>query len=316
MKKKEKPLVSIICTSFNHEVFIPASLESILKQTYDQLEVILIDNGSMDNSQVLLKEWQEKNQGRFPIKVIFREQAINYCKSFNEGFDLVSGKYFVDLSTDDILLPEHIALSVDKLEENPLASAAFSDAIIISQKRRRNFFPRTAQGTLKVKVDEGWIYEKVVATHHILSSTMMMRSQSFQLLGKYDENLEYEDFDIIVRMAREFPIVFSDHIGVEKHEHPTSFSNEQYQAKTSRMLPSTLRVCQKIARMNRRKSEDEALLVRVFYEWRQALASANFEVAEGFLQLSGELAGKGLLFKFYKGWTKGRWDISGLINKG
>lgn len=314
MKYTGNPLVSLICTSFNHEAFIPNALRSIIDQTYDKLEVILIDNGSQDKSQKLLKSWQEENKERFVIKLILRNQTINYCKSFNEGFDLSQGKYFIDFSTDDALFPEHISRCVAKLEAIPSASAVFSDAFVLNKNKKQTFFPRTSAGKLKNPIEEGWIYEKVVASHHILSSAMMMRSEKFKSLGKYDEALAYEDFDIIVRMAREYPIVFSDHIGVDKLDHPDSFSKEQYRTRTSRILPSTLRICQKIAKMNRSESENQALLKRVMYEWRQALISANFKVAEGFLQLASQLSAAGLLFRFYKRWTKSQWDISIWLN--
>ncbi|TVP53010.1 MAG: glycosyltransferase [Mongoliibacter sp.] len=310
LKTAEKPLVSIICTSFNHEEFIVEALRSIQEQTYVPIEVILIDNGSKDSSQKLLQDWQKNASKNLEVKSIIRSQTINYCKSFNEGFNLCNGKYFLDFSTDDFLLPEHVSNCVEKLEANPTSSAVFSDAYIISQNKKKSFYARSRQGDLKIPVAEGWVYEKVVASHHILSSTMMIRSAYFEDLGRYDESLAYEDFDIIVRMARKYPIVFSNHLGVKKNEHPASFSREQYRAKTSRMLPSTLLVCQKIFEMNKSASENKALMKRVFYEWRQALISSNFKVAFGFLELSEKLSAKGGLHLLYSYWTKSQLDLS------
>lgn len=78
------------------------------------------------------------------------------------------------------------------------------------------------------------------------------------------------------------------------------------------MLPSTLKVCQKIKKMNRRPKEDKALLRRILFETKHALLSANFEIARGFISLGRELGAKGLKFSLYNSWANMKMDISGL----
>src|SRR5690606_24064535 len=96
--------------------------------------------------------------------------------------------------------------------------------------------------------------------------------------GGHDEDLSYEDFDIIVRLARNYLFVFNEYIGVKKRLLENSFSSKQYSIRNSVMLPSTLKICRKIQLMNRSHRENNALKFRVMFETKHALASANFDV--------------------------------------
>lgn len=316
MEVSEFPLVSIICTGFNHEDYIELALNSVLAQNYPKIELILVDNGSKDKTKEIMEQWSFDKRSKIPVKIIFRLDSLPYCASFNDAFRLSKGKYFIDLSGDDALLPDHIKYSVSTLENNPDAALCFSDAYLKKPGAQlKTFYQRDQKGKLQDPIIQGDVYEKMVSKHIILSVTMMVRSDSFKSMGMYDESLSYEDFDIMVRMARDYPLVFSDHIGVVKNIHSGSLSAGQYRAKNSIILPSTLKVCQKIKAMNRCKDEDHALKERVMYELKHALFSANFEVAEGFLDLAKSLGASGMKFWLFKLWGRSQWDMSNLYSK-
>ncbi|WP_291789191.1 glycosyltransferase family A protein [Cecembia sp.] len=309
----ESPLLSIICTVFNQEAFLTQCLAGIAGLSYPNLEIFLVDNGSSDDSRAILKDWVDKNRSNFTISTIFRDLDMPYCQSFNQVLAQVNGKYLIDLSGDDILQTQHAIKSITRLEENPLAALSFSDAFLYKEGIKKSFYPRDHQGRLKSPVIEGELYEVLVARHHVLSVTMVLRTDFIKEVGGYDESLAYEDFDIQVRLARKHPFVFSDHIGLIKTIHPKAFSAAQYKRYRSVMLPSTLKICQKIQKMNRTRGEDEALKKRLKYELKHALFSANFEVADGFLDLLEDLnnVGQSSLF-IYKKWLRYQWDFSGI----
>ena len=316
MEVSEFPLVTIICTAFNHEVYIEQALDSVLAQDYPKLELIIVDNASQDRTKKIIENRTLVNPNKIPIQKIFRVDPLPYCASFNDAFLLSKGKYFIDLSGDDSLQPDHIRYSVDKLESNPDAVICFSDAYLKKGKGQlKTFYPRDKEGHLQSTVMQGDLYEKLVKMHMILSVTMMVRSESFKSIGMYDESLSYEDFDIMVRLAREHPFIFSDHIGVVKNIHSKSLSSGQYRTRNSIMLPSTLKVCYKIKAMNRTEGEDKALKERVIFELKHTLFSANFDVAEGFLELAKSLGASGLVFWIFRMWAKNQWDISGFYSK-
>ncbi|RPA66798.1 glycosyltransferase family 2 protein [Cyclobacteriaceae bacterium YHN15] len=316
MEVSEYPLVSVICTGFNHEDYIEQALNSVLAQNYPKLEFILVDNGSTDKTKEIMEKWSFENRSKIPVKIIFRLDPLPYCVSFNDAFRLSKGKYFIDFSGDDAMLPDHIRNSVSTLANNPEAVICFSDAYLKKPGAQlKTFYQRDRKGELQDPVIQGNVYEKIVSKHIILSVTMVVRSDSFKSIGMYDESLSYEDFDIMVRLARDHPFVYSDHIGVVKNIHSRSLSAGQYRAKNSILLPSTLKVCHKIKEMNRSKDEDNALKDRVMYELKHALFSANFEVAEGFLDLAKVLGASGLRFWLFNFWGRRKWDMSNLYTK-
>lgn len=303
------PLVSIICTSYNHGQFIEEALDSVFNQTYTHIQLIVIDNSSEDNSAERIRNWMGRNFG--DIRTIFHEKTINYCKAFNQALDLSAGKYVIDLSGDDVLLEGHVKTAVDALEQSG-SGVYFSNAYLEKREGRslRPFYPTNRKGQILEEIPSGDVYEVAIRRALICTPTMVFRAELLKQEGGYDEDLVYEDFDIIIRMARKYHFVFSPYIGVRKRILKISFSAGQYQVKTSAMLPSTFKVCIKIAEINRTEPEDQALRFRVMFEAKHALLSANFDVADGFLELAKKIGVRGLRFRLYQSWVRKRLNVS------
>ena len=306
------PLVSVICTSYNHEAYIQEALDSLLVQDYPAIELLIIDNGSKDGSKQKIEEWLAIHGHKLPAKTFFHSDTLPYCLSFNLALFSSSGQYVIDLAGDDALLPMHVQQSVIALQQRSEAAACFSDVLIVKNNTSKTYYQRNTLGQLLQKVKDGDLYRHIVASNVLLSVSLVLDAEKLKGMGGYDPDLAYEDFDILVRLSRSFPFVFSDHIGVKKRILPNSFSSEQYRARNSRMLPSTLAICRKIHAMNRTEEEKEALRVRILFELKHALASANFEVAKGFIELGTFLGIKGWEWSFFSFWAKKKWDLSAL----
>lgn len=307
------PLVSIILTAFNQSSFIEETLDSLKNQDYPNLEIFIVDNGSTDNTKQKIIDWLERNKPSFEFSTIFRNEKMPYCQSFNQVFLKSKGKYFIDLSGDDVILPGHISSSVSKLIQAIGAACCFSDVLMVYPNgKSKTFYKRTSDGHLKQRVKIGDVYSTIIGKSAISSVSLLFDSSIFAREGGYDENLTYEDFDIMVRLARNYQFVFSNHIGIKKRIHSKSFAAGQYLPKKSEMLPSTLKVCQKIKKMNRKPKEDQALVKRVLFEAKHALWSANFESARGFISLAKNLGAKGLKMSIFAAWASIKIDISGL----
>lgn len=304
------PLVSIICTCYNHGEYIQEALDGVADQKHFPLELIIIDNGSRDDSVKKIRNWIQSNQQRIRIKTLFHPQTLNYCRSFNMGLAMIKGKYVIDLSGDDVLLPGHVAMAVNTLEYNP-DSVYFSNALLeVEHKPFSTFYPIDKENKRQTEVVSGNIYEQVIQRTILCPPTLVFSTQMLLNEGGYDEGLSYEDFDIIVRLARKYDFVFNEHIGVKKRILKSSFSARQYKIRSSVMLPSTLKVCYKIRDMNRTRQEDKALANRVMFEAKHALASANFDAAAGFLDLAEDIGVKGVSFSLFRIWEKTRLDLS------
>lgn len=313
LKMEITNLVTVICIAYNQEQWIEETLESVRSQDYYAKELIVVDNGSTDSTAEIIRNWVNKSSNQFPVEMVFHDQMQPYCQLFNQVLANVNSHYSVDLSGDDVLYPEHLSASIRELKIVPYAAFVFSDAYILDQKGEvKTFYKRNIGGELIEEIELSNIYETLIHRNFICSPTVVFNTAILRKEGGYDESLYYEDFDIQIRLSRNHPVVFSDHIGVLKRKHSKSMSSEQYQSYHSKMLPSTVKVCSKIQGMNIYPEENQALRKRILNELKHALWSANFEPARDLIAL-GDISGiKGLKFWFYKLWATKGWDISWL----
>lgn len=307
-----KPLVSVICTCFNHEKYVFEALNSVVNQTYSNIELFIIDNGSKDNSVEVIKNWLWLHDQFASVNTYYHIVTHNYCQVFNEVLRKCTGTFVVDLAADDILCPTHLETAVSCLEASQ-AGVYFSNAILRDERgRSRTFYPINKNGSLKVSVQQGDLYQSLVEKYIVCSATLVFRTFTLLKENGYDESLSYEDFDVMVRLGRKYKFIFNNTIGVEKRLLRNSFSAGQYRAKNSIMLPSTFQVLKKIKKMNRTREEHKALINRSLHETKHALASANFEIAGEMLSFVYELGGMPKSFWLYWGWWRLRLNTSWL----
>lgn len=308
--------VTIICIAFNHQEWIEETLESVKMQDYYAKELIIVDNGSKDNTKEIIKNWVNQSSGMLSVQTVFIDESQPYCQLFNDMLAKVNGQFVVDLSGDDVLYPDHLSKSVEVLSKDPTAAFVFSDAYILEPDGVvKTYYSRSVSGELEENIEMDTMYETLIQSNRICSPTILFNATILIREGGYDSSLYYEDFDIQLRLARKYALLFSDHIGVLKRKHSNSLSASQYQRYQSKMLPSTVVVCRKIQQMNRQESENKALGIRILYELKHALWSANFQAAEDLISIGEEIGLKKFTFELYKFWIKMRWDLSWLYLK-
>ncbi len=308
--------VTIICIAFNHQDWIEETLESVIMQDHDVKELIIVDNGSEDETREIIKKWVNQSSGLLSVQPVYLNESQPYCQLFNDMLAKVNSQFVVDLSGDDVLYPDHLSCSLKVLRVHPTAAFVFSDAYILEPEGVvKTFYKRSISGELTEEIEMNRMYETLIQTNRICSPTIVFNAPILIREGGYDPSLFYEDFDIQLRLSRKYPILFSDHIGVLKRKHSKSLSANQYQRYQSKMLPSTVLVCRKIQQMNTQESENMALGIRILYELKHALWSANFKAAEDLISIGEEINLKGFSFSLYKFWIKLRWDLSWLYLK-
>lgn len=262
---------------------------SALGQTYGNLEIIVIDDASRDGSRAVI----EKLAKIHGFKAIFNEQNLGNCRTFNKGLALAKGDYVIDLAADDVLLPDRVAEGVNSLEgKGPEYGVHFCDIELIDEKGHSlgAHFPRDEKGDLVTPVQEGDLYKIILEKYYIPTPAMMMRRSVLEEMGGYDEGLSYEDFDFWVRSARNYKYAFTDRVLMQKHVLSGSLSTKQKLRKNPHLL-STAIVCEKALKLNKTENENQALLKRINYELKWALATENWEAAELFLKIKKQLGG-------------------------
>jgi len=239
------PLVSVICISYNHENFVEAAVKSVIDQTYSNIEIIIIDDASTDNSpEIIARIVQNYPQ----IKFIKNSENLGNCKSFNKGLTVAKGKYIIDLAADDILLPNRITSGLNTFESNDHTYGVnYTNAELIDENSIiiDHHFKTNSNGDAKHKPPEGDIFKDLIARYIVCTPTMMIKKEVLDYLGGYDEDLFYEDFDFWVRSSRKYKYCYTDKLLVQKRILQKSLSGKQLEFKNNH-LKSTLKVCEKI----------------------------------------------------------------------
>ncbi len=274
MSHPAQPLVSVICLSYNHAAYVGEAIASVLAQTYPHVELIVVDDGSSDASVPAIRQALAGNKD---IKFIALQQNIGNCRAFNLAWRQAQGDYIIDLAADDRLLPGRIARGVAALQAaGPDYGLHFCDARIINKSGRMLREHRTAD-FFAGEVPQGYLFETVLRKYFINPVTMMYSRAMLDSLGGYDENLAYEDFDLLVRASRRFKFCYTPEVLAEKRIVKGSLGSTQYRPRSA-MLRSTLQVCRKAYGMCQTPAEYAALQVRLRYEMKMALASLNWGV--------------------------------------
>jgi glycosyltransferase involved in cell wall biosynthesis len=279
-----QPLVTVICLCYNHAKYVEASIQSVLTQTYPNIQLIVMDDFSTDNSVEVITEIVKQNA---EIEFIRNEYNQGNCRAFNTALKKAKGDYIIDLAADDILLKERIDKGVATFQNRSADYGVnFTDAEIINENGDfiRYHYQHNQAGLLIEKVPEGDLYALLLKKYLVCSPTIMVKREVYLQTGGYDESLAYEDFDFWVRSSRNWKYCFTEEVLVQKRELANSMGSVQYKRGSMQMY-STYRVCKKAYDLCRSQSEFEALRIRIKYEMKYSLWFGDFSLALKYLIL-------------------------------
>ncbi|MEQ9404273.1 MAG: glycosyltransferase [Cyclobacteriaceae bacterium] len=276
-----QPLVSIICLSYNHSEFVAEAISSVLGQNYPNIELIVVDDGSSDDSRQVIEEYIKGTDSKF----IVLEKNVGNCKAFNKGFRKSKGDFIIDLAADDVLLPDRVMEGISSFNKNDIGVHFCNTVFIdINGNETGYHFEHNKDGKLMQEVPQGDVYIDLIERYFISPPTMMIRREVLEELDGYDETLLYEDFDFWIRSSRNWKYGYTDKVLVKKRILDNSHSKSQFQFRSSHQK-STLAVCQKIKALNRTVDENQALRRRCWYEIKQCIRQGNFSLIPYFMRL-------------------------------
>jgi len=279
-----QPLVTVICICYNHAAFVKDALDSILAQTYKNIEIIVCDDASADNSQAVIEQYLKNLPAIIFIKQ--RENRGN-CRLFNQAFQLAKGDYIIDLAADDLLMPDRVAKGIEYfLQAKSKVGVQYCKVHSIDKDGKP-----IAVTSPKKEGKTGDLYLDFITDYIVNPAGMMMKRNVLEKLNGYDEQLTYEDFDFWIRSARDFDYDFIDEILVKKRKLRNSLSSNQFKIWNNHGK-STFLVCKNIFELNNNKIEDIALIRRVKYEFWQSIKTLNFLLAVNYLHLLKEVKTK------------------------
>jgi len=272
---QKSPLVTIICLCYNHEQFVVESLNSILKQTYKNIELIIADDCSADSSKKTIENWLENHP---EIPFISNEINLGNTKTFNKALTFAKGDYVIDLAADDVLLPDCVKKQIDAFFNSDQKNIAivYGNTEIISEnsKHLRYYYEVNPEKKVLKKPATGDIYSSILSQSSMICSvSSMIKREVLDELKGYDENLAYEDLDLWIRTARNYNFEFIDAILIQKRELENSLGSQFYKrfnSRTRKINHSTYLIIKKAIALNQSKTENKALLKRVHQEMVKA----------------------------------------------
>jgi glycosyltransferase involved in cell wall biosynthesis len=189
------PRVSAIITTYNRRVFVQEAVDSVLAQSYDDWELIVVDDGSTDGTTETLERYGEK------LRYCFQENE-GASAARNRGLELARGEFVAFLDSDDLWLPRKLQVQVAYMDGHPDCLICYTDEIWIRRGRRVNPKKRHAKYS-------GEIYPHCLPLCIISPSSALMRRGLFEQVGAFDPTLPVcEDYDLWLRVAARFPVFF------------------------------------------------------------------------------------------------------------
>jgi len=271
----QKPLVTIICLCYNHEQFVVESLNSVLNQSYKNIELIIADDCSTDSSEKTIKNWLE-NYPEIPF--ISNKTNLGNTKTFNKALKIAKGNYVIDLAADDILMPNCVEKQIDTFINSNQKKLAivYGNAEIISENNQhlRYYYEVNHEKKVLKKPATGDIYSSILSQSSMICSVAsMVKREVLDELKGYDENLAYEDLDLWIRTARNYNFEFIDSVLIQKRELENSLGSQFYKkfnSRTRKINHSTYLIIKKAIALNKTKAENKAVLKRVHQEMVKA----------------------------------------------
>ena len=213
------PLVSVLCLCYNQEKYIVESLESIKAQSYKNLELLICDDFSKDNSVGVIENWIQKNP-EIDITFVKHSENRGITKSLNEILHLSKGKYIQQLALDDILMPDKLERHVEMLEKSPEnAVLVFTDANLIDDKSARFQNKFIARHLNYLSLTSQNYYEMLLEKNFIPAMSVLLKREIILSVGSYDESLSCEDHDMWLRLSRDYDFLFDDVISCSYRLH-------------------------------------------------------------------------------------------------
>lgn len=234
------PEVFVFVPSYNHAPFIERCLQSIIKQTLKPNKLLVIDDGSRDDSVRIIE--RVLKDCPFPSQLIARENR-GLCRTLNEGFAESYGEYFAYLGSDDVWMPQFLERRAALMEASPKAVMAYGNAFLIDEDDR------------VVDNSAGWDAYKFDDQRKMLllgiapvSSTVFYRRRALAEVG-WNEDSRLEDYELYLKLSAIGDFAFDPEINAAWRQHGYN---------TSADLPLMLKEVQNALRRNADRLELDA----------------------------------------------------------
>ena len=225
---EQEPLVSVIIPNYNHAQYVGDAIRSVLAQTYRQYEIIVVDDGSTDNSREVVAAFDAH------VHYLYQENA-GLSAARNTGIRASQGSLIGVLDADDMYEPEYLSTLVLALSEDPEADGVYCGYQFVNHKNE--LLPQIEARP----VEPAKLYEALLDGDFFVPESIFLRKRVYDEVGLFDESLRAcEDWDVWLRVAKRYKIIHSHRILTRHRILPGSMSTDPL-----RMLNNRLAVLKK-----------------------------------------------------------------------
>lgn len=209
------PRVSVAVPSYNHASFVAACLRSIFHQTYTPCELVVVDDGSTDESVQVIE--RTLLDCPFPCEFVARENR-GLCRTLNEAFARTDGDYFAYIGSDDLWLPDFLEARVSMLEARPAAVLGYGHAYSIDA--HNHIIDCTTDWAAYV---DGDARRMLLTTLAPLSPTVLYRRRAIEH-HRWNEQAQLEDYELYLRLSIEGEFAFDSRVLSAWRQHSSNTS--------------------------------------------------------------------------------------------
>ncbi len=252
------PKVSVIIPAFNCARYIADAIDSVLAQTYQDLEIIVVDDGSTDGTGEVVRRYGDR------VRYI-RQKNRGPSGAKNTGIQAARGEYISTLDGDDLWMPDRLEKLVPLLDQQPELGFAYGDCYRIDETPDHVWQQTAFQ--IHGGARRGWVLERLVMVNFVPSQSVIIRRSALDAVGLFDETYRIgEDWDLWLRLAARYPVDFIPDVVAMRRQHTQNITNNSDVTMMSNAV-SILR--------NLKQREPEAV-ARIRQAYHRALAQAHF----------------------------------------
>ncbi len=218
------PLVSVIIPTYNGSRFIRETIQSVIGQSYSKIEIIVIDDGSTDNTPDIVKSIND------PRLIHIQQANSGVSMARNRGIDISRGDYIAFLDHDDVWLPHKLERQLQLFKEDPNIAMVYADTFIIDEN---NSIINTYSH--KIKFYRGMIFKELFFSCFITILTVVIKKSVFLEVGPFLPFKIGEDYDLFLKCAAKYPIDYIDEPLAKYRVHESNYS-KNYETEVSECI--------------------------------------------------------------------------------
>lgn len=214
----EFPLVTVGVASFNNASYLRETLESIRLQTYPNVELLIVDDASTDNSVAVAEAWLAEHP-EVNGRLIRHPTNKGICPTCNDLATNATGEFFSVVGSDDVYMPDKLAVQVAMLmQAGPEFGVLTSNIEFMDEDG--NTLPKPVDFATP---HEAEVFIPLLKKCFVGAVGVLVRRSCFAKVGLYDERLPFEDWDMWLRISREYKFIYSPKISARYRRHRNSF---------------------------------------------------------------------------------------------